>query len=102
MLGASRWQTFRRVLLPAIVPAALTGFALSFARGLGEYGSVVFISGNMPMRTEIAPLLIMTRLEQFDYAGAAALAMVLLGASFVLLVAINRLQAWTRARVGGA
>ena len=101
VLGASRWQTFRRVLLPAIVPAALTGFALSFARGLGEYGSVVFISGNMPMRTEIAPLLIMTRLEQFDYAGAAALAMVLLGASFVLLVAINRLQAWTRARVGG-
>jgi sulfate transport system permease protein len=102
VLGASRWQTFRRVLLPAIVPAALTGFALSFARGLGEYGSVVFISGNMPMRTEIAPLLIMTRLEQFDYAGAAALAMVLLGASFVLLVAINRLQAWTRARVGEA
>ena len=74
----------------------VTGFALSFARGLGEYGSVVFISGSMPMRTEIAPLLIMTRLEQFDYAGAAALAMVLLGASFVLLVAINRLQAWTR------
>jgi sulfate/thiosulfate transport system permease protein len=102
VLGASRWQTFRRVLLPAIVPAAVTGFALSFARGLGEYGSVVFISGNMPLRTEIAPLLIMTRLEQFDYAGAAALATVLLGASFVLLVAINRLQAWTRARAGAA
>ena len=102
VLGATRWQTFRRVLLPAIVPAAVTGFALSFARGLGEYGSVVFISGNMPMRTEITPLLIMTRLEQFDYAGAAALAMVLLGASFGLLVAINRLQAWTRARVGAA
>ena len=100
VLGASRWQTFRRVLLPAIVPAALTGFALAFARALGEYGSVVFISGNMPVRTEIAPLLIMTRLEQFDYAGAAAIAMVLLAASFVLLFAINRLQAWTRARTG--
>lgn len=100
VLGADRWQTFRRVLLPAIVPAALTGFALAFARALGEYGSVVFISGNMPLRTEIAPLLIMTRLEQFDYAGAAAIAMVLLAASFVLLLAINRLQAWTRARTG--
>jgi sulfate transport system permease protein len=102
VLGASRWQTFRRILLPAIVPAALTGFALAFARALGEYGSVVFISGNMPLRTEIAPLLIMTRLEQFDYAGASAIATVLLGASFVLLVAINRLQAWTRARAGAA
>ncbi|BDG01182.1 sulfate ABC transporter permease subunit CysT [Anaeromyxobacter oryzae] len=102
VLGAGRWQTFRRVLLPAIVPAALTGFALSFARALGEYGSVVFISGNMPLRTEIAPLLIMTRLEQYDYAGAAAIAMVLLAASFVLLLAINRLQAWTRTRTGQA
>jgi sulfate transport system permease protein len=102
VLGASRWQTFHRVILPAIVPAALTGFALSFARALGEYGSVVFISGNMPLRTEIAPLLIMTRLEQFDYVGAAAIATVLLGASFVLLVVINRLQAWTRARTGQA
>ncbi|WP_242342273.1 sulfate ABC transporter permease subunit CysT [Anaeromyxobacter terrae] len=102
VLGASRWQTFRRVLLPALLPAAITGFALAFARALGEYGSVVFISGNMPMRTEIAPLLVMTRLEQFDYAGAAAIATVLLGASFVLLLAINRLQAWTRARAGAA
>jgi sulfate transport system permease protein len=102
VLGASRLQTFRRILLPAIVPAALTGFALAFARALGEYGSVVFISGNMPLRTEIAPLLIMTRLEQFDYAGAAAIATVLLAASFVLLLAINRLQGWTRARTGRA
>jgi sulfate/thiosulfate transport system permease protein len=102
VLGADRWQTFRRVILPAVVPAALTGFALAFARALGEYGSVVFISGNMPLKTEIAPLLIMTRLEQYDYAGAAAIAMVLLGASFGLLLAINRLQAWTRARTGRA
>ncbi|WP_242354298.1 MULTISPECIES: sulfate ABC transporter permease subunit CysT [unclassified Anaeromyxobacter] len=102
VLGASRWETFRHVLLPALVPAATTGFALAFARGLGEYGSIVFISGNMPMRTEIAPLLVMTRLEQFDYAGAAALATVLLLASFVLLLTINRLQAWTRTRAGAA
>jgi sulfate/thiosulfate transport system permease protein len=102
VLGAGRWQTFRRVLLPAIVPAALTGFALAFARGLGEYGSVVFISGNMPLRTEIAPLLIMTRLEQYDYAGASAIALVLLAMSFLMLLAINRLQAWTRARTGHA
>jgi sulfate transport system permease protein len=102
VLGASRWQTFRRVILPAIVPAALTGFTLAFARALGEYGSVVFISGNMPARTEIAPLLIMTRLEQFDYVGAAVIASVLLAVSFVLLFAINRLQAWTRARTGRA
>ncbi len=102
VLGAGRWQTFRRVILPAVVPAALTGFALAFARALGEYGSVVFISGNMPLRTEIAPLLIMTRLEQYDYPGAAAIAMVLLGASFLSLLAINRLQAWTRARTGRA
>jgi sulfate transport system permease protein len=100
VLGASRWQTFRRVILPAVVPAALTGFTLAFARALGEYGSVVFISGNMPARTEIAPLLIMTRLEQFDYVGASVIATVLLVASFVLLFTINRLQAWTRARTG--
>jgi sulfate transport system permease protein len=100
VLGAGRWDTFRRVLLPALVPAALTGFALAFARALGEYGSVVFISGNMPLRTEIAPLLVMTRLEQYDYAGAAAIASVLLAASFALLLAINRLQAWTRTRAG--
>lgn len=102
VLGATRWQTFQRVLLPAIVPAALTGFALAFARALGEYGSVVFISGNMPLRTEIAPLLIMTRLEGYDDAGAAAIALVLLGTSFVSLLAINRLQTWTRARTGRA
>ena len=93
-LGAGRWQTFRRVLLPALVPACVTGFALAFARGLGEYGSVVFISGNMPGKTEIAPVLIVGKLEQYDYAGAAAIAMVMLAASFVMLVAINLLQRW--------
>jgi sulfate transport system permease protein len=100
-LGASRWHTFRRVLLPAIRPALLTGFTLAFARAVGEYGSVVFISGNMPLRTEIAPLLIMTKLEQFDYAGAAAIAVVLLLASFALLVTIN-LQAISRRRAASA
>jgi sulfate transport system permease protein len=100
VLGAGRWQTFRHVLLPVVLPAALTGFALAFARALGEYGSVVFISGNMPLRTEIAPLLVMTRLEQYDYAGAAAIAVVLLCASFLVLLAVNRLQAWTRERTG--
>jgi sulfate transport system permease protein len=102
VLGAGRWQTFRHVILPVLLPAAITGFALAFARALGEYGSVVFISGNMPLRTEIAPLLVMTRLEQYDYPGAAAIAMVLLGASFLVLLAVNRLQAWTRARTGRA
>jgi sulfate transport system permease protein len=102
VLGASRLTTFVRVTLPQIMPAALTGFALAFARGIGEYGSVVFIAGNMPMKTEIAPLLIMTKLEQFDYAGATAIAVVLLGASFAMLLAVNRLQAWSRARTGGA
>lgn len=91
-LGASRWTVFVRVLLPSIRPALLTGFALAFARAIGEYGSVVFIAGNMPMRTEIAPLLIMTKLDQFDYPGAAAIAVVLLGASFLLLLLINTLQ----------
>ena len=91
-LGASRWATFRRVLLPSISPALLTGFALAFARAIGEYGSVVFIAGNMPMRTEIAPLLIMTKLDQFDYAGATAIAMMMLVVSFLLLLAINALQ----------
>jgi sulfate transport system permease protein len=98
-LGATRWDTFRRVLLPAIRPALTTGFALAFARAVGEYGSVVFISGNMPMRTEIAPLLIMTKLEQFDYAGASAIAVVLLVISFALLVAINLLS--SRSRLAG-
>ncbi len=100
VLGATRGQTFLRVLLPTAIPAALTGFALAFARALGEYGSVVFISGNMPLRTEIAPLLIMTRLEQYDYAGATAIASVMLLVSFALLLGINRLQAWTRLRAG--
>ena len=92
VLGATRWQTFRRVILPELVPAAMTGFALAFARGVGEYGSVVFISGNMPFRTEIAPLLIVTKLEQYDYAGATAIATVMLLASFATLLGINLLQ----------
>lgn len=94
-LGASRWQTIRRVILPAVLPALLTGFALAFARALGEYGSVVFISGNMPMKTEIAPLLIITKLEQYDYPGATAIAVVMLVASFGLLLSINLLQWWS-------
>lgn len=95
-LGANRWQTIRRVILPELFPALLTGFALAFARALGEYGSVVFISGNMPMRTEIVPLLIITKLEQYDYRGATAIAAVMLVASFVLLLVINLLQKWSR------
>jgi sulfate transport system permease protein len=95
-LGASRLYTLRRVILPAVMPAALTGFALAFARALGEYGSIVFISGNMPGKTEIAPLLIVTKLEQFDYKGATAIALVVLLASFALLFAINSLQARIR------
>ncbi|AZG14253.1 MULTISPECIES: sulfate ABC transporter permease subunit CysT [Cupriavidus] len=101
-LGASRLQTFRRVILPAILPALLTGFALSFARATGEYGSVVFISGNMPMVSEIAPLMIYSKLEQYDYAGATAVAVVMLLISFVLLLLINLLQAWTRRHQTGA
>ncbi len=97
-LGATRWLTFRRIIFPALAPSLLTGFALSFARALGEYGSVVFISGNMPKQTEIAPLLIMTRLEQFDVAGAAALAVVLLVTSLGLLIFINRLEHWATSR----
>jgi len=97
-LGATRWQTFRRVLLPALVPPLLTGFTLAFARALGEYGSVVFISGNLPFKTEILPLLIMTKLEQYDVAGATAVAAVMLVASFVLLLAINLLQRWAASR----
>ena len=95
-LGASRWQTFVRVIMPTILPALLTGFAMALARALGEYGSVVFISGNMPMKTEIVPLLIVTKLEQYDYAGATAIAVVTLAASFLLLLAINVLQWWSR------
>ncbi|MCW5612547.1 MAG: sulfate ABC transporter permease subunit CysT [Rubrivivax sp.] len=99
-LGASRWQTFRRVLLPVVLPALLTGFALAFARALGEYGSVIFIAGNMPMISEITPLLIVTKLEQYDYAGATAIAVVMLVAAFVLLGVVNGLQAWARRRQG--
>lgn len=97
-LGASRLQTFIRVLFPTLLPALLTGFALAFARALGEYGSVVFISGNMPMKTEIVPLLIITKLEQYDVPGATALAVVMLLLSFVMLLTINLLQWWSSAR----
>ncbi|PZD95874.1 sulfate ABC transporter permease subunit CysT [Paenibacillus sambharensis] len=99
MLGAYRLRTFIRVILPGLVPPLLTGFALAFARGVGEYGSVVFISGNMPMKTEIAPLLIMTKLEQYDYAGATAIAMVMLVLSFLMLLLINYLQWRSNRRV---
>ena len=99
-LGASRWQTFRHVLFPILPPALLTGFALAFARALGEYGSVIFIAGNMPMVSEITPLLIITKLEQYDYTGATAIAVVMLVAAFLLLLVINGLQAWTRHRQG--
>lgn len=98
-LGATRLSVLTRVILPYLYPAWLTGFALSFARAVGEYGSVVFISGNMPMETEIAPLLIITQLEQFDYAGATAIALVMLLFSFTLLLAINALQGWTTRRL---
>ncbi len=101
-LGASRWQTFRHVLLPLIAPALLAGFAMAFARAIGEYGSVIFIAGNMPMVSEIAPLIIVGKLEQYDYAGATAVAVVMLGMSLVLLLAINGLQTWQRRRSTGA
>ena len=94
-LGANRWQTFRKVILPVLWPGWLTGFALALARGLGEYGSVVFISGNLPLRTEITPFLIVSKLEQYDYAGATAIAVVMLFVSFVLLFCINLLQRWS-------
>ncbi|HYD97721.1 MAG TPA: sulfate ABC transporter permease subunit CysT [Noviherbaspirillum sp.] len=97
-LGANRLQTFTRVVFPTILPALLTGFALAFARATGEYGSVIFIAGNMPMVSEITPLFIITKLEQYDYAGATAIAVVMLLVSFVLLLTINLLQAWTRKR----
>jgi sulfate transport system permease protein len=100
-LGASRWQTFTRVIFPILMPALLTGGTLAFARALGEYGSVIFIAGNLPMVSEITPLMIITKLEQYDYGGATAIAVVMLVASFVLLLAINALQAWTRRRQGG-
>jgi sulfate transport system permease protein len=97
-LGASRWQTIRRIIIPELWPAILTGFALAFARGVGEYGSVVFISGNLPMKTEITPLMIITKLEQYQYAEATAIATVMLAASFVLLLIINLLQRWITRR----
>lgn len=100
-LGATRWQTFSRVILPTIMPALLTGFALAFARAVGEYGSVVFIAGNIPMVSEITPLIIIGRLEQYDYAGATAVATVMLAISFVLLLIINALQGWQRQRAAG-
>jgi sulfate/thiosulfate transport system permease protein len=97
-LGGTRWQSWRRVIFPELMPALLTGFALAFARAVGEYGSVVFISGNMPMKTEITPFLIVTKLAQFDYAGATALAVAMLAMSFVLLLLINLLQWWGQRR----
>lgn len=100
-LGANRWQTFFKVILPAIWPALLTGFSLSFARAVGEYGSVIFIAGNMPMISEITPLMIITKLEQYDYAGATAIAVVMLVISFILLLLINLLQWWSSHRHGG-
>jgi sulfate transport system permease protein len=99
-LGATRWQTFSRVILPAIWPALLTGFAMAFARAVGEYGSVIFIAGNMPMVSEITPLIIVGKLEQYDYAGATAVAVVMLVMSFALLLFINALQTWQRHRTG--
>jgi len=99
-LGADGWATFRRVVFPIVLPALLTGFALAFARAIGEYGSVIFIAGNMPMVSEITPLIIITKLEQYDYTGATAVAVVMLVTSFLLLLLINLLQAWTRRRQG--
>jgi sulfate/thiosulfate transport system permease protein len=99
-LGASRWQTISRVLLPGLAPAILTGFALAFARGVGEYGSVIFIAGNIPYVTEIAPLLIVIKLEEFDYAGATVIATIMLAISFAMLLVINLIQAWSRKRYG--
>src|SRR6478609_3651598 len=100
-LGATRLQTFRHVILPSIMPALLTGFAMAFARAIGEYGSVIFIAGNMPMVSEITPLIIIGKLEQYDYAGATAVAVVMLVMSFLLLLIINALQGWQRRRSGG-
>lgn len=99
-LGAGGWQIFRRIILPTVLPALATGFTLAFARGIGEYGSVVFISGNLPFKTEITPLLIVIKLEQFDYDGAAALGFLMLAMSFVMLLAINVVQGWGQRRLG--
>ena len=100
-LGADRWQTFRLVILPILLPALTTGFALAFARAVGEYGSVIFIAGNLPMVSEITPLMIISKLEQYDVPGATAIAVVMLVISFVLLLVINSLQTWARKRQGG-
>ena len=99
-LGATRWQTFSKVIFPSIAPALLTGFAMAFARAIGEYGSVIFIAGNMPLVSEITPLIIIGKLEQFDYAGATSVAVVLLAVSFILLLSINALQSWQRKLTG--
>ena len=99
-LGANRWQTITKVLLPILFPALLTGFALAFARGVGEYGSVIFIAGNQPYKTEIAPLMIISRLEEYDYAGATTIAVVMLVLSFAILFLINLVQAWASRRTG--
>ena len=98
-LGATRWQTFYKIILPHIMPALLAGFAMAFARGLGEYGSVIFIAGNLPMVSEIVPLIIVIKLEQYDYAGATAVALVMLVISFILLYVINQLQKWSGKRI---
>ncbi|AYY88123.1 sulfate ABC transporter permease subunit CysT [Acinetobacter baumannii] len=99
-LGANRWQTITKIILPILLPALFTGFALAFARGVGEYGSVIFIAGNQPFKTEIAPLMIISRLEEYDYAGATTIAAVLLVLSFIILFVINLLQAWANRRTG--
>ncbi|PTV43583.1 sulfate ABC transporter permease subunit CysT [Acinetobacter oleivorans] len=99
-LGANRWQTITKIILPILLPAVFTGFALAFARGVGEYGSVIFIAGNQPFKTEIAPLMIISRLEEYDYAGATTIAAVMLVLSFIILFAINLLQAWANRRTG--
>ncbi|EOQ64752.1 sulfate ABC transporter, permease CysT [Acinetobacter calcoaceticus ANC 3811] len=99
-LGANRWQTITKIILPILLPALFTGFALAFARGVGEYGSVIFIAGNQPFKTEIAPLMIISRLEEYDYAGATTIAAVMLVLSFIILFAINLLQAWANRRTG--
>ncbi len=99
-LGANRWQTITKVIFPILLPALLTGFALAFARGVGEYGSVIFIAGNQPYQTEIAPLLIISRLEEYDYAGATTIAVVMLVISFIFLLIINLLQGWASRRTG--
>ncbi|MDB5643307.1 MAG: cysU, partial [Hyphomicrobiales bacterium] len=101
-LGATRWQTVFRVVLPPLMPALITGFALAFARGVGEYGSIIFIAGNIPYVSEIAPLLIVIKLEEYDYSGATAIASVMLLIAFAILLAINLVQAWSRRRLGHA